>query len=160
MNKLSQVVLEPTEVLAGMLNSCLADGIDLHSQIKVAHWNVKGPQFASLHPLFDQFAAGLALHNDNIAERAVMLGAEARGTVRAVAKHSRLPDYPVQTRRGLHHVQLLLQRFEIYLVGLRDAKATAERLGDSTTSDLLAAVIGELEKNIWFLNSSLEDQTS
>jgi hypothetical protein len=38
--------------LAETLNARLADGLDLHSQIKVAHWNIKGPQFASLHPLF------------------------------------------------------------------------------------------------------------
>ena len=34
----------------------LADGLDLHSQIKVAHWNIKGPHFATLHPLFETFA--------------------------------------------------------------------------------------------------------
>jgi len=50
------------------LNARLADGIDLHSQIKVAHWNVKGPQFAALHPLFETFAVGLAAHNDAVAE--------------------------------------------------------------------------------------------
>lgn len=65
------------------LNARLADGLDLHSQIKVAHWNIKGPQFAALHPLFETFATGLALHNDAIAERAVTLGARPtvpRGT--------------------------------------------------------------------------------
>ena len=46
--------------IADALNARLADGLDLHSQIKVAHWNVKGPQFPSLHPLFETFAIGLA----------------------------------------------------------------------------------------------------
>src|SRR5690242_785428 len=31
--------------IAAALNARLADGLDLHSQIKVAHWNIKGPQF-------------------------------------------------------------------------------------------------------------------
>ncbi len=84
--------------IAEALNARLADGLDLHSQIKVAHWNIKGPQFAALHPLFETFAVGLALHNDAIAERAVTLGAKAYGTVRHVAKTSRLPDYPQETR--------------------------------------------------------------
>jgi len=39
--------------VADALNERLADGLDLHSQIKVAHWNIKGPQFAALHPLFE-----------------------------------------------------------------------------------------------------------
>ena len=72
--------------IAATLNARLADGIDLHSQIKVAHWNIKGPQFAALHPLFETFAVGLALHNDTIAERAVTLGGKAYGTARHVAK--------------------------------------------------------------------------
>ena len=38
--------------IARMLNERLADGLDLHSHIKVAHWNVRGPQFPALHPLF------------------------------------------------------------------------------------------------------------
>ena len=50
--------------LVAQLNNRLADGLDLHSQIKVAHWNIKGPQFAALHPLFETFAVSLANHND------------------------------------------------------------------------------------------------
>jgi starvation-inducible DNA-binding protein len=68
--------------IAETLNARLADGLDLHSQIKVAHWNIKGPQFAALHPLFETFAVDLANHNDSIAERAVTLGASSYGTVR------------------------------------------------------------------------------
>ncbi len=32
-----------------MLNERLADAIDLQSQVKQAHWNVKGPNFIALH---------------------------------------------------------------------------------------------------------------
>jgi starvation-inducible DNA-binding protein len=65
--------------LAETLNARLADGLDLHSQIKVAHWNVRGPQFPSLHPLFETMAVGLAVHNDALAERAVTLEFEKHG---------------------------------------------------------------------------------
>ena len=50
--------------IADSLNARLADGLDLHSQIKVAHWNIKGPQFAALHPLFETFAIALAGFNN------------------------------------------------------------------------------------------------
>src|SRR5437867_7198538 len=93
--------------LAQSLTARLADGLDLHSQIKVAHWNVKGPQFAALHPLFESFAVALAAFNDEIAERAVTLGARAYGTVRQVARSSRLPEYPGDATRDLDHVRLL-----------------------------------------------------
>ena len=37
----------------GLLNQRLAEAIDLQTQCKQAHWNVKGPSFIALHKLFD-----------------------------------------------------------------------------------------------------------
>lgn len=142
--------------LAKTLNARLADGLDLHSQIKVAHWNIKGAQFASLHPLFETFAVGLAVHNDTIAERAVTLGGKAFGTARHVATASTLPEYPQETTRDLEHVKLLAERFEKYLVGVRESRTLAEKLGDTDTVDLFTQVVTEFEKHAWFLRASLD----
>jgi starvation-inducible DNA-binding protein len=142
--------------LASTLNARLADGLDLHSQIKVAHWNIKGPQFAALHPLFETFAVGLAAHNDTIAERAVTLGGKAYGTARHVATASTLPDYPQDTTRDMEHVKLLAERFEKYLVGVRESRTLSEKLGDTDTVDLFTQVVTEFEKHAWFLRASLE----
>jgi len=141
--------------LVRTLNERLADGLDLHSQLKVAHWNVRGPQFPALHPLFEQFAIQLAVHNDAIAERAVTLGGLAVGTVRHVAKTSRLTEYPADTTRDLDHVRLLAERFETYLGGVRESRGFAEKRGDTDTVDLLTGVITEFEKNAWFLRATL-----
>ena len=143
-------------LIAETLNARLADGLDLHSQIKVAHWNIKGPHFAALHPLFETFAVSLANHNDTIAERAVTLGAKAYGTARHVAKTSKLPEYPQETTRDVDHVKLLVQRLEGYLAGLRESRAVAEQQADTDTEDMLTLVITEFEKNAWFLRASLE----
>jgi starvation-inducible DNA-binding protein len=142
--------------IGASLDARLADGLDLHGQIKVAHWNVKGPHFAALHPLFETFAVSLAGFNDAIAERAVTLGVQVHGTARHVARTSSLPDYPPDTTRGLDHVALLAERIERYLVGLRASRAVAEKAGDTDTVDLLTTVITEFEKNAWFLRASLE----
>ena len=142
--------------IAEMLNERLADGLDLHSQIKVAHWNIKGAQFASLHPLFETFAVGLAGFTDAIAERAVTLGGRAYGTARHVASKSRLPEYPQDTTRDMEHVKLLAERFEAFLEGARDSRGKAEELKDTDTVDLLTQVVTEFEKHSWFLRASLE----
>ena len=134
----------------------MADGLDLHSQIKVAHWNIKGPQFAALHPLFETFAVSLAAFNDSIAERAVTLGGKAYGTARHVAKTSKLNEYPQDTTKDLEHVKLLAERFESYLVELRASRSAAESQADTDTVDLFTGVITEFEKNAWFLRASLE----
>lgn len=142
--------------IADALNAVLADGLDLHAALKVAHWNLKGPQFPALHPLFEEIAAGLAGHNDAVAERAVTLGARAYGTVRHVARTSRLVDYPQETSRDLEHVRLLADRLERYLEGVRAARTVGEQNGDVDTVDLLTTVATDLEKHGWFLRASLE----
>jgi starvation-inducible DNA-binding protein len=142
--------------IAETLNARLVDGLDLHGQIKVAHWNIKGPQFAALHPLFEEFAVSLANHNDTLAERAVTLGGRAYGTARHVAKTSRLPEYPQETTRDLEHVKLLAERIDIYLDGLRESRGVAEAERDTDTVDLFTGIITEFEKHGWFLRASLE----
>src|SRR5262245_19669243 len=151
----SQLPESSRTTLVKSLNERLADGLDLFSQVKVAHWNVRGPQFPALHPLFEQFANQLAVHNDSIAERAVTLGGLAVGSTRHVAKNSRLSDYPNDITRDLDHVKLLAERFDAYLVGVRESRGIAEKLGDADTVDLLTGVVTEFEKNAWFLRATL-----
>jgi len=141
--------------IAATLNARLLDGLDLHSQIKVAHWNIKGPNFAALHPLFETFAVSLANHNDQVAERAVTLGAQVYGTARAVAKSSTLPEYPGETSKDLDHVKLLVERFESYLEETRKSRDVADQLEDQDTVDLLTGIVVEFEKNAWFLRATL-----
>src|SRR5262245_54985667 len=142
--------------IANALNAILADGVDLYSQTKVAHWNIKGPHFAELHPLFETFAISLGNHNDSVAERAVTLGARAYGTVRHAAKTSRLQEYPQETTRDLEHVQLLSERIDKYLAGARQSRTAAEKFGDTDSVDLLTRIITEFEKHSWFLKASMD----
>jgi len=152
----SQLPEQSRQKLIDALNARLADGLDLWTQIKVAHWNVKGAHFAALHPLFETFAVSLANFNDAIAERAVTLGGLAKGTARHVANASRLEDYPQETTRDMEHVSLLASRLERYVGGLRESRTLAEKEADTDTVDLLTQVVSEFEKNAWFLRASLE----
>lgn len=142
--------------IAETLNARLADGLDLHSQIKFAHWNIKGPHFAALHPLFEKFAEHLAEQNDTVAERAVTMGGRAFGTARQIARASNLPEYPHETTRDLEHVALLAARIEEYLIGVRQTRSLAEELGDADTLDLMTGIITQFEKHAWFLRASLD----
>lgn len=141
--------------IAVALNAVLADGLDLHGQLKVAHWNLRGPLFAELHPLLETFAVSLAAHTDSLAERAVTLGAKAYGTARHVAARSRLPEYPQETTRDLEHVKLVAERIDVFLAGLRSAREVADEREDVDTVDLLTAIVTEFEKHGWFLRATL-----
>lgn len=81
-----------------LLNSCLADVADLQTHAKHAHWNVKGPQFLSLHDLFEQIASRLAKGADTIAERITALGGLAQGTARQVSAASNVPTVALSQR--------------------------------------------------------------
>ena len=50
-----------------ILNLQLADTTDLFTQLKHAHWNVKGPEFYQLHKLYDELAACTLEWSDEIA---------------------------------------------------------------------------------------------
>ena len=90
---------EATRVKAiELLNARLADCIDLQTQTKQAHWNVKGPNFIALHELFDKINEDVEDYVDDIAERAVQLGGVAEGTARMVAKRSSLDRIPGECR--------------------------------------------------------------
>src|SRR3954468_6290313 len=106
------------EALIDLLNAHLADTFDLMSQVKQAHWNVKGKDFYQLHLLFDEIAGELLEYVDEIAERAVSLGGHATGTARMAAENSTLPEYPTEAGEGLQHVAALVERFGRYAAHL------------------------------------------
>src|SRR5215813_9820944 len=78
-----------------LLNQRLADSVDLQTQVKQAHWNVKGPDFIGLHKLFDEINEEVEDYVDEIAERVMQLGGSAAGTARVAAAKSTLPEYPL-----------------------------------------------------------------
>src|SRR5206468_6148328 len=91
--------------ISALLNQRLADAVDLQSQMKQAHWNVKGPHFIGLHKLFDKIYEDVGSYVDLIAERIVQLGGVAQGTARVAAKRSRLEEYPLDISEGIRHVE-------------------------------------------------------
>src|SRR5512140_2880579 len=90
-----------------LLNQRLADAVDLQTQIKQAHWNVKGASFIALHRLLDEVYAGVSEYADLLAERIVQLGGIAVGTAREVAERSELDEYPLTFLSGADHVKTL-----------------------------------------------------
>jgi len=152
----SRIAEGPRTRVIEALNAHLADGIDLQTQVKHAHWNVKGPHFAPLHALFDGLATALAGFNDEVAERAVTLGGVAAGTARQAVLASRLIELPPGETQGLALARLLAERLEAHLGGLRQVRQVAAGAGDEDTVDLLTSVVEELEKQGWFLRATLE----
>lgn len=139
-----------------LLNQQLADTTDLFTQLKHAHWNVKGSDFYQLHKFFDELAAETLEWADLIAERITILGGYANGTVRMAASASRLPEFPTQAVDGLEHVATLVERYAAYCATTRAGIESTDKLGDPSTSDLLTEVSRAADKALWFLEAHLQ----
>lgn len=138
-----------------LLNARLADAIDLGTQIKHAHWNVKGANFIALHELFDKIAESVEDQIDTIAERVTALGGMARGTLVAVSRGTSLQPYPEDISAGLAHVEALSSVVADFGQKVRAAIDAAAKLGDADTSDLFTGISRETDKSLWFLEAHL-----
>ena len=138
-----------------LLNQQLADTVDLYTQVKQAHWNVKGAHFIALHELFDKLAEGLEEPVDDIAERITSLGGVARGTARIAAQDSRLAEFPHGRVEGLSAVALLADRYAALAATTRAASDAAGKEGDADTADLFTGISRSLDKALWFLEAHL-----
>lgn len=134
----------------------LADTTDLFTQVKTAHWNVKGPHFIALHELFDKLAEELEDHADTIAERATALGGSAPGSVRQAAKATRLPDWPQDTTEGMAVVRALVTQYAHLATSTRAAIAESTDLDDAGTADLFTQLSRDLDKSLWFLEAHIQ----
>jgi starvation-inducible DNA-binding protein len=136
-----------------LLNARLADAIDLATQIKQAHWNVKGANFIALHELFDKINEDVQDYVDDIAERAVQLGGIAEGTARMAAKRSTLSEYPTKTVDGPDHVEALSSVLAAFGKLARAAIDSANDLGDLDTADLFTEISRVIDKWLWFVEA-------
>ena len=139
-----------------LLNARLADCKDLQTQVKQAHWNVKGPNFIALHELFDKINEDVDEYVDEIAERAVQLGGVAEGTARMVAKRSSLAEYPANISEGRGHVEALSTALAAFGKLARKAIQETNDFGDLDTADLFTEVSRGIDKWLWFVEAHLQ----
>lgn len=143
--------------LALSLNRQLGALVDLHSQVKQAHWNIRGRFFYARHELFDQIAEHLRAMIDDVAERVGALGFYAEGTVRLAASGTYLSPYDHTVADGQAVIKMLVERFGQVESELRPLiDFTQSELEDPVTADLLTESLRTVEKDLWFLEAHLE----
>lgn len=144
-----------SQVIA-LCNARLADSVDLQTQVKQAHWNVKGPDFIALHKLFDEINEDVEEYVDLTAERVVQLGGVAEGTARLAVKASKLPEYPATIAEGHQHVDALSTALAAYGKLARAAIDEADKLGDADTADIFTEISRGVDKWLWFVEAHLQ----
>jgi starvation-inducible DNA-binding protein len=138
-----------------LLNARLADAIDLQTQCKQAHWNVRGPDFVALHALFDKINTDVEEYVDLIAERIVQLGGIALGTARLAVKRSALPEYGTMGTKGREHVEALSTALSAFAKGTRAAVRAIDQAGDLGGADILTQISRGTDKWLWMVEAHL-----
>ncbi|WP_271783823.1 DNA starvation/stationary phase protection protein Dps [Aquimarina algiphila] len=152
----SSINLINKEQLIKILNQQLADTIDLNSQVKQAHWNVKGSNFYTLHQMFDEFASETLEFIDIIAERITALGGVAEGGVVTVSRKTRLESSLGNFQVEESVVKELSLKYQQLSSSTREAINFSEDLRDAATADLFTEVVRGLDKTLWMLEAHIQ----
>lgn len=146
---------ENRQAIIALLNARLADCADLRTQVKWAHWNLKGINFIALHELFDSVADHLEEQTDTIAERVAALGGVANGTAREVAAKSGLKEADLTASNATSMLKFVVHNVAHHANAMREAVQESDDLGDAITCDLFTTLTRELDKDLWFLEAHI-----
>ena len=141
-----------------LLNHHLPAAIDLHAQIKQAHWNVRGAQFIALHELFDDISEEADGWVDTLAERAGALGGAAEGTIQVAVKQSYLDPYLLKIAGCEAHVKALSKALAKLGDHVRQAIDDASDIKDADTADLFTEISREVDQALWKVESHNEPE--
>jgi starvation-inducible DNA-binding protein len=136
-----------------LLNRHLAAAIDLHAQVKQAHWNVRGPTFIAIHELFDKIADVVEEYSDKIAERSGTLGGTAEGTVQTAAERSFLEPYRLGVADAATHIAAVTEALASFGESVRNAIGESDQFGDIDTSDLFTEVSRGIDYQLWLVEA-------
>jgi starvation-inducible DNA-binding protein len=142
------------ESIARHLSKLLADTYSLYLKTHSFHWNVTGPQFNSLHLMFETQYNALWLAADEVAERIRTLDVFAPGSysqfgkLTAIKEETGVPEWKEM-------VGQLVEGHEVAAHTARQATKAAAAAGDEGTADLVTGRLMEHEKTAWMLRSLL-----
>ncbi len=145
---------DTAEKMVELLNSNLANLIDLSMDSKQCHWNLQGTGFIGVHQLLDDTYERLTEAYDTVAERIVILGGKANGISKRVVEDSVLETYPTDITEVDQHVRELTNRYKKIAEELRKAIDTAGEAGDEDTADLFTEVSRIIDKDAWFIGAN------
>ena len=136
------------------LNILLANYSVFYQNTRGAHWNIKGDQFFTLHPKFEELYNGLVLKIDEIAERILTLGATPNHNFSDYLKLSTIKESK-EVSDANKCVENIIAAFKVVIELQRELLDITDEAGDEGTNSLMSDYITEQEKEVWMYNSYL-----
>lgn len=151
---------EQREGVIKILNTDLADAYILLIKTKKYHWDVVGPQFRTLHQLWEEHYEALTISIDSIAERVRALGGYPVGTAQGfldlatIKEHSNdLPTANEMVRRLVDDHEQVIRNFRNHI------DQCADEFHDEGTADFLTGLMEEHEEMAWMLRSFIQGES-
>jgi starvation-inducible DNA-binding protein len=143
----------------GLLNHDLADAYLLLVKTKKFHWDIIGPQFLTLHKLWEEHYNILTMNIDALAERVRTLGGYPIGTMKGFLDLASLSEHPGEVPMATGMVDLLMQDHEQVIRNMRDhIDQCGDDFHDQGTADFLTGLMEQHEQIAWMLRSFIEGE--
>ncbi len=150
---------EQRQGVINLLNQDLADAYLLLVKTKKFHWDVTGPQFRTLHLLWEEHYQALTETIDSVAERVRTLGGYPVGTMEGFLKVASLKEQPGNVPTATEMVARLVDDHEQVIRNLREhIDQSSEKFHDEGTADFLTGLMEGHEEMAWMLRSFIEGQ--
>jgi len=134
------------------LNSILADQFSLLTQTWIAHWNIRGNLFYTLHNLLGEQYQKLIKMVDAVAERNRQLGGKTLLSLSEISSRNSLK--PIQNPESQSEVVSGLETCHLQVAKeIRDILASDLLSPDPVTVDLMTEQLKNHEKMAWVLNA-------
>jgi starvation-inducible DNA-binding protein len=142
-----------------LLNQSLADTYVLLVKTKKYHWDVVGPQFMTLHKLWQEHYEALTINVDVIAERIRTLGGYPVGTMEGFLKICSLKEHAGNVPAATEMVSQLLEDHQQVVRNLREqVEQCSNEFKDDGTADFLTGLMEQHEQTAWMLRSFIEGE--
>jgi starvation-inducible DNA-binding protein len=145
-----------SKAVADSLARVLANTYTLYLKTHNYHWNVTGPQFASLHTMFETQYTELAAAVDAIAERIRALHEFAPGSYSTFSRLGEIREAPETPPKAMDMVRDLAADNETLIRAAQEANKIAEQYGDVASGDLMIERMQAHAKAAWMLRAHLE----
>lgn len=150
---------EQRQGVINLLNQDLADSYLLLVKTKKYHWDVVGPQFRSLHELWEEHYEELTENIDELAERIRALGGYPIGTMAGFLEIATLQEHSGDIPYATEMVARLVEDHEQIIRNLRQhVDQSGEEFHDQGTADFLTELMEEHEDMAWMLRSFIEGE--
>ncbi|WP_226063232.1 Dps family protein [Kaistella polysaccharea] len=142
------------DLISEKLNILLSNYSIFYQNTRGAHWNIKGDQFFTLHPKFEELYNNLVLKIDEIAERILTLGSTPHHNYTDYVNKSTIKE-SIEVSDATRCVENILQSFKTIIDLQRELLNITSEAGDEGTNSQMSDYITEQEKEVWMYNSYL-----